>query len=115
MTAIRTSLIDIPARIAQEVARMAHRLRVSFVPDWSFGIWLVIWNDDIQGVLRNDGSRWCLEWLEGADPRLASYAGVRPGASLDDVTDDLVRHLAGAALAGSAPAASLRVESIPVF
>lgn len=111
-------LLDVPSRIARGLTGLGRRFRslsVGFVNDWTLGIWMISWNGDLQGTLRHDGARWCLDWLESADPRLACFAGPRPGASFDDIAADLHRHLAAARPPASAPAASLRIEAVPVF
>lgn len=118
MTASRTIPLDIPSRVVRglvRVGRAVEALWSSFVRDWTLGVWLVNWNGDIQGVLRHDGAQWRLEWLEGVDPRLASYAVAHPDASIDDITDALVRHLSVATPPAAAPAESLRIEPVLAF
>lgn len=116
MTTSRIALVDLPTRIARGLAglrRTFEALSVELVRDWTLGIWMITWNGDIQGTLRHDGAQWCLEWLEAADPRLAACASPRPGASLDDIRAELVRHIA--AVLPSASAERLRIEPILVF
>ncbi|MFD2183362.1 hypothetical protein [Rhodoplanes azumiensis] len=116
MTASRIALVDLSARIVRglsELRRAVEAMSIGFVRDWTLGIWLVTWNGDIQGTLRHDGAQWCLDWLDSADPRLSTSPAPRPGASLDDIGADLVRHLAAAR--SSASADSLRIEPVPVF
>ena len=118
MTASLAPLLDVPTRIARGLSGLGRSLKslsVGFVRDWTLGIWMISWNSDLQGTLRHDGAQWRLDWLENADPRLASFAGPRPGASLDDIAADLHRHLAAAGLPVSVPATGLRIEAVPVF
>lgn len=116
MTTSRIALLDLPTRIALGLAglrRTVEALSVGFVRDWTLGIWMVTWKGDIQGTLRHDGTQWCLDWLEAADPRLAAWSIPHPGASIDDIRAGLVRHIADVRLPASEE--SLRIEPILVF
>ncbi|WP_146604340.1 hypothetical protein [Rhodoplanes roseus] len=102
---------ELPTRIARSIAG-AWR---AFATDMVRGVWLVSWDGRVHGALRHDGSRWWLDWLPAADPRLASYDGPL-AATPDEIVAVLARHIAAATPAGAASdVATLHIDPVIAF